>query len=378
MKITVVCDILGKEDNGTTIATMNFIRHLQKNHEVRILCCDETKKDLPNYFVVGTKQFPGAIGKFVKSTGFQLAKPDKRIVEKAVVGADVIHVFEPFALGIAAIKCAKKHHIPVTAAMHILPEHLTFYVNISKVKAANAFLYKYWWNEVYKKVQAIHYPTTFVRDVFYVHNPKARNIKPYVISNGVDPLVKKTEVEKPSNFKDKIVILCCGRFSPEKSQKTLIEAIKYSKYLEKIQIIFAGQGQREKQYRELSQYMPNRPLFKRFSHKELIEVLNYCDMVVHPAIIETEGICVLEAMTCGKLVIVSDAKIAAPKTFEIDERCIFRAQNAQDLAKNIDFWIEHPNDKDQIQNENLSRGKNFDLEKCMLALEKMLIDTTKK
>ncbi|MCQ2956755.1 MAG: glycosyltransferase [Mycoplasmoidaceae bacterium] len=133
MKITVVCDILGKEDNGTTIATMNFIRHLQKNHDVTILCCDPTKKDLPNYYVVGTKKFPGAIGRFVESTGFALAKPDKRIVEKAVAGADIVHCFEPFALSMAAIKCAKRHHIPVTAALHLLPEHLTYYVNISKV-----------------------------------------------------------------------------------------------------------------------------------------------------------------------------------------------------------------------------------------------------
>lgn len=43
MKIVVVCDVLGEENNGTTIAAMNLIRHLKsQGHEVRILCADQT------------------------------------------------------------------------------------------------------------------------------------------------------------------------------------------------------------------------------------------------------------------------------------------------------------------------------------------------
>lgn len=42
MKITIVCDVLGKENNGTTIAAMNLIRYLREHgHEVRVLCCDQ-------------------------------------------------------------------------------------------------------------------------------------------------------------------------------------------------------------------------------------------------------------------------------------------------------------------------------------------------
>ena len=42
MIITVVCDVLGEENNGTTIAAMNLIRSLKaKGHEVRVVCPDE-------------------------------------------------------------------------------------------------------------------------------------------------------------------------------------------------------------------------------------------------------------------------------------------------------------------------------------------------
>ena len=44
MKITIVCDVLGKENNGNTIAAMNLIRYLREHgHEVRVLCCDQDR-----------------------------------------------------------------------------------------------------------------------------------------------------------------------------------------------------------------------------------------------------------------------------------------------------------------------------------------------
>ena len=38
MKIAIICDVLGKENNGTTVAAMNLIRSLKaKGHEVRVV-----------------------------------------------------------------------------------------------------------------------------------------------------------------------------------------------------------------------------------------------------------------------------------------------------------------------------------------------------
>lgn len=377
MKITVVCDILGKEDNGTTIATMNFIRHLQKHHDVKILCADKTKKGLENYYVVKNKKFYGKAGRFIKATGFTLAKPNKLTVMHAVLGADVVHVFEPFALGMSAIKVANKANIPVTTALHLLPENLTYYMNIDKIWAANAFLYKYWWNNTYKKVDAIHYPTEFVKNIFTKRNPGTAKIRSYVISNGVKANVKPTKVSKPKRLANKIVILCCGRFSPEKDQQTLIRAVKRSRFEKKIQLIFAGQGQKKSTYKKMSRSLTNKPIFKRFKHNDLIKVINYCDLFVHPALIETEGISVLEAITCGKLVLVSDSKKAAPRTFGVDSKCIFESKNPKRLAKLIDFWISNPELKKKYELQNKKLAKKYSFDNCMKDLEQMLYDAIK-
>ena len=47
MTITIVCDILGEENNGTTIACMNLIRFLRaQGHTVRVVqsnCCPSNR-----------------------------------------------------------------------------------------------------------------------------------------------------------------------------------------------------------------------------------------------------------------------------------------------------------------------------------------------
>ena len=58
MKIAIVCDVLGEENNGTTIAAMNLIRFLKKQgHEVRVVCADQDKKGEPNVYVLSSRNF---------------------------------------------------------------------------------------------------------------------------------------------------------------------------------------------------------------------------------------------------------------------------------------------------------------------------------
>lgn len=53
MIITVACDVLGEENNGTTIAAMNLINHLRaKGHTVRVLCGDRFRTGQQDYYVV--------------------------------------------------------------------------------------------------------------------------------------------------------------------------------------------------------------------------------------------------------------------------------------------------------------------------------------
>ena len=376
MIVTIVCDVLGEENNGTTIAAMNLIRYLKRQgHIVRILCADQNKKGQENCWVVPNMNFGKTLNKYVEKVGVTLAKPVEDIIRDCIKGSDVVHILIPLYLSMNAIKIAKEYDIPMTASFHMQAENLTSYFKLNNVKFINTAVYKIIYKYVYQYVDKIHFPTKFIEDTF------EKNIKKTtpgcVISNGVNDYVKKENIEKPLEYQNKIVNLTTGRYAREKSQDTLIKAIYHSKYKDKIQLILGGQGIKEKEYRKLAKNLPIQPLFKFYSRTEIIDVLNYADIYVHPAEIELEGISCIEAIACGKLTIVSNSKLSATKEFAVDERCIFKCRKPKDLARVIDYWIDHPEEKKIIEDKYLHSALAFNQEKCMEKMEQMLFDAIK-
>lgn len=371
MKIVIVCDVLGEENNGTTIASMNLIRYLQgRGHEVRVLCADQDKKDWENYYVVPNLNLGFLLNAYVKKAGVALAKPDNDIIRQAFDGADLVHVMMPFSLGIRAAKLAQKAGLPLTAGFHMQAQNFTSYIKMCKVAPVNHLVYRFIYGMLYRRVDAIHYPTHFIQNVFESSVRKKTN--GYVISNGVHAYVNRREVEKPAEFAHKIVILTTGRYAREKSQETLIKAVNYSKFRDHIQLILGGQGVRERYYRRLAKKLPVPPVFHFYDRKEIIDVLNYADLYVHPAEMELEGISCLEAIVCGKLTIVSDSKHAATKEFAVDEKCVFRNRRAKDLARVIDYWIEHPDERKACAQKYFDSAVAFRQDACMAQMEAMM------
>jgi len=377
MKIAVVCDVLGKENNGATHAAMNFIRSLKaKGHTVNIICPDQDKNGQEGYFVCPVMNL-GPFNNYVKKTvGVTIAKADEKIIEEGIKGADIVHLHLPFAMSMKAIKIAKELDIPLTASFHMQAENFTSYIKLQKVKPLNKYVYKFIYKHTYKHVDAIHYPTQFIKDTFEKSIKKKTN--GYIISNGVNTETIKKETNKPDEFKDKFVILSTGRYCPEKAQDILIKAIGLSKHKDNIQLILAGQGQKKKHFEKLAMKGGIKPLYKFFSREEIIDCLNYCDLYIHPARVELEGIACLEAICAGKPTIVSNSKKSATSNFAVDEKCIFKNNNSKDLAEKIDFFIENPAFRKEIAEKYYKSSAQFNQQKCMDEMEKMLLDTIEK
>lgn len=373
MIITVVCDVLGEENNGTTIAGMNLIRYLKaQGHTVRVLCGDQDKIGLEDYYIVPNYNLGKILNDYVDKVGVTLAKPEMDIVEEALKGVDAVHILIPLSLGIAACKIARRDNIPITASFHMQAENFTCYLKLNKVKPVNKFVYYFIWKHLYQYADAIHYPTSFIREIF--EKSIKRTTNGYVISNGVHSYVRKKDIPKPKGMESNIVILATGRYAREKSQDTLLKAVALSKYKNKIQLILAGQGIKEKYYRKLAKKLPVSPIFKFYSREEMIDVLNYCDFYVHPAEIELEGISCIEAISCGKLTILSNSKLSATRNFAVDEKCVFKSRSPKSLAKTIDYWIDHPEEKRVCEEKYLNSAKVFNQDLCMKRMEKMLLE----
>lgn len=371
MKILVVADVLGEENNGTTIACMNLVRYLQScGDEVRILCCDKEKKGLPNFFVVPTLNL-GPFNKIVEKNNVSLAKPKKKIVMEAMKDVDIVHIMMPFALGNKAAKIAKKLAIPMTAGFHVQAENFTAHIQMMNLKFANKITYKHFYKKLYRHVNAIHYPTEFIHRTF--EGVVKRRTNAYVISNGVNDIYRKTEVERSPELTGKFNILFIGRISKEKSHHVLVKAVSKSKYKDNIQLIFAGQGPRKEEIIELADKLKiNPPIIKFVSREELVQIINSCDLYVHPAEIEIEAISCLEAITCGLVPVISDSKRSATNNFALSDKNLFRCNSSTDLARKIDYWIEHPEEKEECSKEYLGYTKKFDQQTCMKEMRDML------
>ena len=163
MKVAIVCDVLGKENNGATHAAMNFIRSLkERGHEVNIICPDQDKTGEEGYFVCPNMSF-GPLNGYIEKIGVTIAKADEEIIEKGIEGCDVVHIHLPFPMGNKAIKIAKKLNIPLTASFHMQAENFTSYLKMQKVKPLNKMVYKFIYKHTYSKVDAVHYPTEFIK-----------------------------------------------------------------------------------------------------------------------------------------------------------------------------------------------------------------------
>ncbi len=369
MTITVVCDVLGEENNGTTIAAMNLIRSLKaKGHEVRVICPDEEKRGLPGYYVV-RKINLGPLNNYVKKNGVALAKADKKVIYAAIHDADIVHLLVPFSLSKATAKLAKRLNKPLTAGFHCQAENFTNHIFLMNNRFVNRLTYKYFYRKVYRYVDCIHYPTEFIRDAFEEIVGKTKGC---VISNGVSNEFQKREVKRPQEFKDKFVILSIGRLSKEKSQQVLIKAVDKSKYREQIQLIFAGAGPLYEKLVKLGSILPIKPIFKFFKRQELIKLINYADLYVHPAEIEIEAIACLEALSCGLVPVIANSPRSATRYFALTEKNLFACNDAKDLARRIDYWIEHPEEKKSLSQAYLSYKNKFDHDRCMDEMEKML------
>ncbi|MCH5171745.1 MAG: glycosyltransferase [Erysipelotrichales bacterium] len=378
MNVTVVCEVLGEANNGTTIAAMNLINYLtKKGHNVKVVCPDADKRGKENYYIIPVANLGHILNKVLEMNKIVAAKYDKTTIYDAVKDADIVHIMIPVFIARKTAKLLKSLDIPISAGFHAQAENLTAHLGMKNFHFANHLTYLFYNKNLYKYVDGIHYPTQFIRDYFEKEIKKTTN--GYVISNGVNDIYRVRPSVKPKEFEDKFCILFTGRYSKEKSHMVLLKAIEKSKYKDKIQLICAGDGPLKKKLVKYSEkHLTNMPMFNFFTREELLDVINYSDLYCHPAEIEIEAISCLEAICCGLVPVIANSPRCATKAFAIDERSLFKVNDSDDLAQKIDYFIENPDEKEKLKKQYLENSTAFDQEHCMELMEKMLFDLVEK
>ena len=365
MKILIVIDQYDNLSNGTTISAKRFVDGLRKDgNEVQIL---STGKDAEDKFSLKTYKFPKIIDKYFKANEMVFARPDEEVMRNVFKNQDVIHFYMPFRLAKKGVKIAEEMHIPYTTAFHVQPENITYAVGLGTNHIINDKIYTYF-RSYYNKFRHIHCPSNFIASRLKEHGYTA---KLHVISNGVGEEFKYDREEKPEELKDKIIITMVGRYSPEKRQDVLIDAIKKSKYENKIQLVLAGKGLCYEQYEKQGENLTNKPILKFYPKDELVDLLSYTDIYVHSADAEIEAISCLEAIACGNVPIISNSNESATVQFAMDEDSLFEHGNSDDLARKIDYFLDNPKILEEKRKAYSEFANKFRIENSVKLMEEM-------
>ena len=363
MKVLIVCNNAYLRGNGICTAILSLLDHLKRRGvDARLMACENEDKrggqpDFPlKHFRIPVFEW------LVSSNGFRFAKADRKIITEAVEWADVVHVAEAFPLEAVTVSIAEKLKKPCVGTFHFFSENIMANIGLKHAGPINTAITWIWRKTVYDHCRCVQCPTLTVKDYLIRHGYRAPLV---VISNGIDI---SDEVFVPATASmHPIEILCIGRLANEKSQNTLLDAMKYSRHADEIHLHFAGKGPKEGKYRKMADrlvedgILKHNPTFGFYRAEELKGLTRGAYLYIHCAWVEVEGLSCVEAIKEGLVPVIAKGPVTAAWQFALDERSIFPESDSKALAARIDWWIEHPQEHMEMGARYAESIKGYDI-----------------
>ena len=364
MKILIVCGEYFNLSNGLSISTQRFVKEfLHMGEEVRVLSSDHG--GISDYSVP-VMHIPLVDG-IMNKQNYHFAKPDADVVDDALSWADIVQIEDPFPLSVQVAKAAHKKGLPITGTFHLYPENMTASVPIFDFTLSNRNIMNVFRWGVYQYCYAIQCPTEKVLERLRRCGYKS---KLWVISNGIPA---EDIAETPSTDRNnRFTIISVGRYSNEKDQRTLIRAVGACKYAADIQLVLAGRGPLEEEYRKLGEHLPNPPTMRFYDQNELKREIRRAHLYVHCANVEIEGMGCMEAFAQGIVPVIADSRLSSTSEYALTEKNKYKAGNLEDLISNIEYWYEHQERLYSVGREYIELAKSLSIEKSAQKVIRMM------
>jgi 1,2-diacylglycerol 3-alpha-glucosyltransferase len=377
--IAMVCDPIGNNKSGVVVSTLRFAKLLKERGHNVIFIGARSLENKNHSYHDGIKAYRFRSLPVPKSCGWNLAFPTirelKRIFKEEKI--EIVHIILPMSGSIMAIKAAKALNIKIVAHSHSQPENL--FMDMPKIiqptlnRIWNSYLM---WT--YSKASSLIYPSEMARTL--LDKLSKKNQLSHVISNGINtkefkPISIGDFYEKFNIPENTIKLLFVGRLFPEKSIDTIIKAIPY--IIEKnknIHIMIVGGGYLKSKLEKLTHDLKVEKyvtFLGLISEEDKVLAYNASDIFVLPSLAELEGMVVLEAMACGKPIIISDSKMSASRFFVENNGFLFETKNAKDLADKTLELILNDTLRNEMGKISLEKSKNYDIQKSVDRLEEV-------
>ena len=365
MKLCIVIDLVDTPTNGSVMTALRFADGLrERGHDVKIIAIGA-----PEDGVNVKERYITLVTEVSRLNQIKFGKFEEEPIRALFAdGVELVHFIFPFQLEKKCMELAREMGIPTTAAFHVQPENVSYNMHIGWSKPFNKFLYTLFREKFYKYFTHIHCPSNFIAGELKKHGYKG---KLHVISNGVGEAFR-LEGDPKRAQEGRFDILMVGRLTPEKKQSVLVKAVALSKYNDIIHLTLAGNGPKKEALQKLAEKNLKNPVtFAFFSQEQLIAQIRRSDLYVHAAYVEIEAISCIEAFACGLVPVIAQSPKSATPQFALDGRSLFKANDPKDLARKIDYWIEHPEERYEAAKRYAELGETFRLANSVQAAEEM-------
>jgi glycosyltransferase involved in cell wall biosynthesis len=377
LKIAIVSDGIGDVVAGSFISTIRFADLLHaRAHEIVLISSRPLRR-------LGEGRFHGMVmhrfvGPLIPWSDGQLylglATPGRlrRILEAEQV--DVVHVMVPLPLGLLAVRVAKALGLPVVMHSHTQPENL--FMNSPKFPGYDALYRRFcaYLNWLYRHADMMIYPSAFA----YRQFPELAGGPHVIISNGVDRDRFKPTPARAFNVQFRIPdrlphLLYVGRLHKEKDVATLVRALPLIRQrTPHCHLSLVGLGYQHAELAQLARGLgvADNVTFCGFvQDDDLPAAYSSADLFVMPSLAELEGMAVLEAMACGRPLLVANGPGSAAVDFVHGNGLLFNAGDPQHLAEQACRLFEAPPTLQAMGQVSLSMSASFDIYKSASALE---------
>ena len=333
MNILIVCGEYFNQSNGLSLSTQRFVEQFKRlGDEVRVLSSDHGGESEYSVPVMHVPLVDGIMDR----QNYHFAKPVGQVIREALSWAEIVHFEDPFPLSVETAKLAAQMGLPITGTFHLYPENMTASVPIFDFPLSNRNIMNVFRWGVFQYCSAIQCPTEKVKERLAKCGYRS---KLCVISNGIPSEIIAEHPRTERN--DRFTIISVGRYSNEKDQMTLMKAVRACRHADDIRLILAGKGPLEDQYRSFGQTLPNPPIMRFYTQKELLKDIRRADLYVHCANVEIEGMGCMEAFAQGTVPLIADSELSSTSAYAITERNRYQAGNVEELSGKIDDWFEH-------------------------------------
>lgn len=291
--------------DGVSLTLNRLVRYLteERGFEVRVFGPDITPRAIEpagTFVEVPSVSAPGR-----PEYRVSLFLPEVHRHDIEAFKPDLIHIATPDILGLAALRFALRHNIPVLSSYHT---HFSSYLRYYGLEALEGLLWKYlrWF---YERCDLVVSPSESMNEYLTRNGLAAEKVGLWSrgVETGIFSPEKRSEALRQSwGFApDDVVVSYISRLVWEKDPRTFMDAVKLAMQQNpKIRPLVGGDGPARAQ---MEAELPD-AVFTGFAFgDELAAIYASSDIFVFPSDTETFGNVTLEAMSSGVPALVANA-----------------------------------------------------------------------